>query len=759
MSWLTQYFLNPGFVLSGAALAALPIIIHLLSRLRYKKVRFAAMEFLLQSDELNRRRLVIEQLLLLLLRVLAVLLIMFLLARLVLDSSRMMLLRGATTHHVLILDDSLSMRQLSDGDSVFDQAVVALERILSQDDSRSGSLRVSVLTITMPERPLVTDRELDGALVQELIPRLRNLKCSYQAASPVAALTVAERILAGDGGVAPHVHVITDLRASDWIDQPDVVKALKSLGAIKSDVSLIQLTQDTVGNVAVSQLSARTLAVAVGIPWRMSVACHNHSSQRSSGLRATVFVDGRPLPVKVLIPDIEAHETVVLDHDIVFEASGTHDVEVRLEEDALLEDNSRFLVADVTERRTVLIVDDEGSQNDASYIAAALSADPQLTGIATSIRTSDVLTTSQWDDYDCIYLLNIRELPADATERLGDYVRDGGGVVWFPDDQATTTWYNTTLRSSEQVLFPVPLGTVTSIPVRGMDEDPEFQSPVFESHPVFAVYADPELPLAETIQVSKWFKVAENWNDDMASGSNVKVLAQLKNGDPVIFEHSLGSGHILTFLTTAGRRWTNWPVLPAAPGYVVMNMLMHQYLQKPSDAVQLREVGERLKFDWPVDEYTESVEVYLPEVEGEDSDADSFLRLKASPVSSASSVEESGSTKTADQDRLTVSIPQANRPGVYRIKRFLLEGDSKETWLALSVPTTESNLATADPQQVERQGGLRNVQVITADVAGGLSGSDAGRELRWFLVGLLIFVLVCEQLLSLRLSFHPEVKS
>ena len=59
MSWLSQYFLNPGFVLPGAALAAVPIIIHLLSRLRYKRVKFAAMEFLLQSDELNRRRLII----------------------------------------------------------------------------------------------------------------------------------------------------------------------------------------------------------------------------------------------------------------------------------------------------------------------------------------------------------------------------------------------------------------------------------------------------------------------------------------------------------------------------------------------------------------------------------------------------------------------------------------------------------------------------------------------------------------------------
>ena len=72
MSWLTQFFLNPAFVLPGAALVSVPILIHILSRLRYKRVRFAAMEFLLESEELNRRRIILEQLLLLLLRVLAV---------------------------------------------------------------------------------------------------------------------------------------------------------------------------------------------------------------------------------------------------------------------------------------------------------------------------------------------------------------------------------------------------------------------------------------------------------------------------------------------------------------------------------------------------------------------------------------------------------------------------------------------------------------------------------------------------------------
>ncbi len=65
----------------------------------------------------------------------------------------------------------------------------------------------------------------------------------------------------------------------------------------------------------------------------------------------------------------------------------------------------------------------------------------------------------------------------------------------------------------------------------------------------------------------------------------------------------------------------------------------------------------------------------------------------------------------------------------------------------------------ADAREVERQVDSGHVRVIQAKTATKLSASDAGREMRWLLMTLLIAVLVAEQLLSLRLSFHPEVKT
>src|SRR5271166_2820487 len=76
-------FWHPWFMVAGGALVSLPILIHLINRMRFKRIPWAAMEFLLKSQKRNRRRLIIEQLLLLALRCLLVAMVGFLVMRFV----------------------------------------------------------------------------------------------------------------------------------------------------------------------------------------------------------------------------------------------------------------------------------------------------------------------------------------------------------------------------------------------------------------------------------------------------------------------------------------------------------------------------------------------------------------------------------------------------------------------------------------------------------------------------------------------------
>src|SRR3954464_4037659 len=107
-------FANPFTMIAGALLISSPIIIHLINRMRYKRVRWAAMEFLLKSQKRSRRKLIIEQMILLALRILMVLLVGLLLARFVgcNDASG----QGRNTIHIILIDDTLSTSDIIRGE-------------------------------------------------------------------------------------------------------------------------------------------------------------------------------------------------------------------------------------------------------------------------------------------------------------------------------------------------------------------------------------------------------------------------------------------------------------------------------------------------------------------------------------------------------------------------------------------------------------------------------------------------------------------
>jgi hypothetical protein len=108
-------FLNP-LLIWGLALGAIPILIHLLQRRRFRVRRWAAMAFLQLSVRNTARRLRLEQLLLLILRAAILMLAALALARPVVSSSGLSLLaRHAPIHATILLDNSYSMGLVSAG--------------------------------------------------------------------------------------------------------------------------------------------------------------------------------------------------------------------------------------------------------------------------------------------------------------------------------------------------------------------------------------------------------------------------------------------------------------------------------------------------------------------------------------------------------------------------------------------------------------------------------------------------------------------
>lgn len=81
----------------GLPLVAVPILIHLINLRRQQRIRWAAMQFLMESQKRNKRWIRLKELLLLLARMAAVAVLVFMLGHLVVRNEWLRLL-GTGTH-------------------------------------------------------------------------------------------------------------------------------------------------------------------------------------------------------------------------------------------------------------------------------------------------------------------------------------------------------------------------------------------------------------------------------------------------------------------------------------------------------------------------------------------------------------------------------------------------------------------------------------------------------------------------------------
>src|SRR5438309_3057316 len=144
---MLEMFLHPWFAVAGAALISAPIIIHLINRMRFKRIRWAAMEFLLKSQKRNRRRLIIEQLILLALRCFLVFLAVMLVSRYLGLSFAGFELQNTT--HVVLVDDTLSMsdhwREEGETRDVFKTGKDRVVKEIAKNDVQARTAQLLVL--------------------------------------------------------------------------------------------------------------------------------------------------------------------------------------------------------------------------------------------------------------------------------------------------------------------------------------------------------------------------------------------------------------------------------------------------------------------------------------------------------------------------------------------------------------------------------------------------------------------------------------
>jgi hypothetical protein len=590
---MMSFFLNPITMLAGAALVSAPIIIHLINRMRFRRIKWAAMEFLLKAQKRMRRKMIIEQLILLFLRCLLVFLIGLLFARF-LGFDPLQGKETRPTVHVVILDDTPSMADTgrgegASGDAFTEAKKQITDRILPAALEATTTQRVQLLRLSDQANLLAADpnkeqapSELNTTLIEEVKGVLAKQKVATVRASLVTGLKKAHDTLNKAGtetDTAKIVHVVTDLRSIDWEQDGEALsQTIREMSEAGIKVHLIDAAspprpQDKSrpltysDNVGIVEFKPRTRVAAKddqsGVDFELRVK--NFGTVDLKDVLVQFYLNGQGnqiqtqsfahLPagqermqlVQVRFTQVATKEDPLARFNIVTalipKSAG----------DAILTDNVRHAVIEVREKLSVLVI--PGSDEDIrepnkkttdSFYLRRLFNDA-FGGVNLTVAMPDALEKHDLRQYSTIFLLNVAQLKESEVAKLEAYVRDGGGVGVFLGPKVNADSYNKLMYKDGKGFFPVRLPSKHTDPLTKEQKDKRafskrilVREPAAKMHPALSgIYTNERGDPIKDDEVERYFyfvNIDQYWPVErrgLRDDTRVRELYCMPNEKPV----------------------------------------------------------------------------------------------------------------------------------------------------------------------------------------------------------------------------------
>lgn len=567
------WFSNP-LVLWGLGAAALPILIHLLNRRKYREMPWAAMRFLLAAIKKNQRRVRIEQWLLLAVRTLLVILVVSAMAKPFLESlGAVALLPGQRTHWVLAIDGSLSM-QTTEGDGTrFDRARSLATQLVKSARPGDG---VSLVLLADPPRAIIGAPSFQrDATVQEI----SQLTGAHGSLDVPAGFRKVEEVLDASDIARKELVVLTDLQATTWnargnAGDPNFKRLLDRLAARKVRSTVIDLGGSAGDNHAVTDLQLDPPIVTPNLPAIVRASVRQFGRGAGGEVRARLVVDGRLGPEETV--RLQPGQDQAIAFPYRFPAAGEHTVEVMVDPDQLKLDDRRRLVVPIRDSVRVLLVDGdprpEELKSETAFLAAALGPDEEAAGGANGVAQAPVsplaletineaqLAGRDLAPYDAVVLANIARFTRAEAAALEAYLAQGGGLVVFGGDRVAADNYNQLLYADGKGLLPAAIGPAVGDPARR--ERPFEFDPLGYKHPIVSLFAGE----APGVQASlTGVKTARYFRLQVPKGSPAQVAIAFSSGDPAVVEKPYARGRVLLVATSADAEWSSWPLHQSFP--------------------------------------------------------------------------------------------------------------------------------------------------------------------------------------------------
>ena len=563
IDFLVLAFFNHPAMLAWLAAAAAPLIIHLLSRRRYRETQWAAMQYLLAAVRKNARRIRIEQWLLLAVRTLLIALVVFALAEPYLSRAGLTLLASGRTHKVLVLDASYSMAYKVNDKSRFDLARELAARIVEESSQGDG---FTLVLLASPPRVVVGTPVFER---QAFLAELDNLRVHDTGADLPVALAKVEEILNTARREysrlnREEVFFLTDLGRNTWMPDlrgPGAVAEFRERCqrlATAATFVVADLGQDGAENVALTSLRPLEPYITMARDATLEAELHNFGRQGRNRQLVELFVDGRRAGESHV--DLPAGDSATTAFSYRFDTPGNHTVEVRTANDLLDVDNHRWLALPVVNHLRVLCVNGKPAGGDfqgaTDYLVVALAPNgptDERSVIRPEVVTERALMELDLDQYDCVFLCDVAQFTPGESRMLDNYLRGGGGLVVFLGQQVRADNYNHQLAGEGDGPNVLPALLGERAPHK--PQEPYLFNPLGYRHPIVAAFRGRDRAGLLTAPTSEYIKLKPE--------ESAKIALAFTTGDAAVVERRVGEGRSILVATSADASWTGWPLFPS----------------------------------------------------------------------------------------------------------------------------------------------------------------------------------------------------
>ncbi|MCW8131874.1 MAG: BatA domain-containing protein [Planctomycetota bacterium] len=759
-AWLQAFFANPA-ILAGASAGAIPVVIHLLNKQRFKKVVWAAMHWLWAAQKKASRRQRIEQLILLLIRILILVLLAMALARPALQEGMGLLAGRTSVYRVIVLDNSYSMGHLVGGQPLFEKAK---ELALQLVDKLNPGDEVDVLLVNSAAEELTPS----NALKHDEVKRdIKAATISDGTTNLPRGIAAACRLINDrkSRNLRKEIIVLTDRTRSGWEtggqpkkldtnEEEQVAKAFED-PKTKPKIWIARIAGgDNKENLVAANLEVDEKVITARVETQLTATFKNVGTQTANRVPVTLTVDGERV-AREEIPVLEPlkPQNVIFHH--TFADPGSHALSVQIEPDLLPNDNAAYLAVDAEDQVKVLCVDGQQRvtpmQSELDHFRQALSpsmakeAGASRLPLYTEAISDGALPDANLDNYRLVVLGNVALIPSEKIEAIKQYVLKGGSLWIFLGDRIDPAIYNKDLGA----LLPSLIGEA----VGSGDHEGAFEklSDKDLDHPAISKFRNIKgLPLHELF-VFRRFKLLPRPGEGKEKDS-VRTVMAMENGEPVATEMRLGEGRVMLVGTTADKAWNNWAGAPGGQWVPLVNLIALDLIN-PDYLMRNRMVGEAFEYKLPQEIVSEARRQGLR-----------LVTPSGEPIVMEIGVES-----------FTAVSKPVSKAGIYTTE---LPGEKHPTiHFAADRNTEESDLDTIDDPEIRayvpaaqgaplEHGRFFETNItqddieLTGDDYGGIEASlkkhSSGKEIWRYLVMMVLLLLVAESLLAQRFGDYTR---